>query len=150
MKVQRIYIDTSVVGGCEDDEFREASLAFFAGVRKGRFRLLVSDLLLEELAGAPAQVRFHLPRAGRENVFKVLGDDESLELGQRYLDAGVVGPASGNDALHVAIATVARADVVASWNFKHIVHVDKVRGFNAVNLREGYPLIDIRSPLELI
>ena len=69
---------------------------------------------------------------------------------QRYLDAGVVGPASGNDALHVAIATVARADVVASWNFKHIVHMDKVRGFNAVNLSEGSPLIDIRSPLELI
>ena len=62
----------------------------------------------------------------------------------------MVGPASANDALHVALATVAGADVVASWNFKHIVHLDKVRGFNAVNLVEGYPPIDIRSPLELI
>src|ERR1035437_7130810 len=141
------YPDTSLVGGCEDEEFREASLVFFEMVRAGGLWLLVSDLLVEELAGAPEAVRAHLPAIGTRNVFYVKAEEEAMRLGRLYLEAGVLGPASANDALHVAIATVARADVVASWNFKHIVHLDKVRGFNAVNLREGYRLIDIRSPL---
>ena len=45
---------------------------------------------------------------------------------------------------------IAHADLIVSWNFRHIVHFDKIRGFNAVNLQEGYPLIDIRSPKEVI
>jgi hypothetical protein len=55
-----------------------------------------------------------------------------------------------DDAHHVAIATVARVDVIVSWNFRHIVHFDKIRGFNAVNFREGYPAMEIRSPKELV
>lgn len=150
MKPLRIYLDTSAVGGCEDVEFREPSLALFARAAEGLVRLVVSDLLLGELAGAPEQVRQHLETLDRSRVIAVAVTAEAEALAACYLAAGVVGPASANDALHVALATVAGADVVASWNFKHIVHLDKVRGFNAVNLVEGYPPIDIRSPLELI
>jgi hypothetical protein len=71
-------------------------------------------------------------------------------LCEAYLEAGVVTPQSSNDAHHVALATVARADVIVSWNFRHIVHLDRIRRFNAVNLRDGYPLIDIRSPKEIV
>jgi len=41
-------------------------------------------------------------------------------------------------------------DVLVSWNFKHIVNFDKIKLFNSVNLKLGYPIIDIRSPLEFI
>lgn len=150
MKPLHVYLDTSAVGGCEDDEFREASLALLAKASTGRIRLMVSDLLLSELAGAPEAVRMRLEQIDGSRVISVVTDEEAEELARRYLAANVVGPASANDALHVALATVAGADVVASWNFKHIVHLDKVRGFNAVNMAEGYPLIDIRSPRELI
>ena len=75
---------------------------------------------------------------------------EARSLRDCYVAAGIVGPAQVNDALHVAQTTVARADVIASWNFKHIVHYDKIRLFNAVNLREGYSLVDIRSPMEIV
>lgn len=150
MHILLTYIDTSVVGGCEDDEFREASLEFFAKVRQGRLRVMVSDLLLVELRGAPDAVKAHLPEAGHDGVTRASLGEEARALADAYLAAGVVGPASHNDALHVAIATVEGADVVVSWNFKHIVHVDKVRAFGAVNLREGYRVIDIRSPLEII
>ena len=75
---------------------------------------------------------------------------ESEQLRDAYLAAGVVGPAAMNDAHHVALATVARADLIVSWNFRHIVHVEKIRRFNAVNLMEGYVTIDIRSPREVV
>lgn len=150
MKALRVYLDTSVVGGCEVEEFQEASMALLQKIADGYLTALVSDLLVAELAQAPENVRKHLPSVGSSGISQVLTGDEALDLSRRYLVAGVVGPASANDALHVALATVGGADVVASWNFKHIVHLDKVRGFNAVNLVEGYPLIDILSPLELI
>ena len=54
-----------------------------------------------------------------------------------------------NDMLHIAVATVADADIVVSWNFRHIVRFDKIRQFNAVNLVAGYTVIAIRSPLEV-
>ena len=67
-----------------------------------------------------------------------------------YVGAQVVGPSSRNDAHHVALATLARADLIVSWNFKHIVHIDRIRRFNAVNLMEGHPTIEIRSPREVV
>lgn len=150
MHILLTYIDTSVVGGCEDDEFREPSREFFSQVREGSLRMMVSDLLFLELMGAPQAVKEHLPEAGHAGVIRRTLSDEAKELAEAYLAAGVVGPASRNDALHVAIATVEGADVVVSWNFKHIVHMDKVRAFGAVNLRLGYRVMDIRSPLEII
>ena len=149
MKTQRVYIDTSVIGGCEDDEFKEASLALLRDAKLGLLRLVVSDHMLAELAGAPTAVRQHLAELDDWTMEAVTGDAECLALRDKYLAAGVVGPASASDALHVAIATVAEASLLASWNFRHIVHYDKARQFNAVNLREGYGLVEIRSPVEI-
>jgi hypothetical protein len=56
----------------------------------------------------------------------------------------------GDDALHVALATVTRCDKIVSWNFRHIVHSDKIRYYHAVNLMQGYDLIEIFSPKEVI
>jgi hypothetical protein len=61
-----------------------------------------------------------------------------------------VGAAHASDALHVALATVTHADMIVSWNFRHIVHFDKMREFNAVNVREGYGRLEILSPLEVV
>lgn len=49
----------------------------------------------------------------------------------------------------MAAATVARADAIVSWNFKYIVRMDRIRGFNAVNLAEGYAMIQIVRPKEV-
>lgn len=67
-----------------------------------------------------------------------------------YLAAGVVGPASSNDAAHIAVATVADVDIVVSWNFKHIVHFDKIAGFEGVNLLHGFRSPRIHSPKEVV
>lgn len=74
---------------------------------------------------------------------------EAERLAEAYMNAEVVPAASRIDALHVALASVARADLVVSWNFKHMVQLRRIHAFHAVNLVHGYPLIDIRSPLEV-
>ncbi|NLG84430.1 MAG: type II toxin-antitoxin system VapC family toxin [Firmicutes bacterium] len=81
----------------------------------------------------------------------VLSDsDEADELAEAYLQHGIVGPGSRSDALHVALATIAEADVLVGWNFKHMVNIGKIRLFSAVNLERGYRPIDIRSPKEVL
>ena len=150
MKKLRIYIDTSVVGGCHDEEFREPSNQLLDMARAGDITLLVSDLLATELTNAPEAVKAVLAGLPGEAVDSVNITAEATELRSAYMTAEVVGAKHGNDALHVALATVAKADLIVSWNFRHIVHFDKIRGFNAVNLREGYFPIEIHSPLEVV
>ena len=150
IRALRIYIDTSTVGGCLDEEFMEASCKLFELFRSGQATALVSDLLLRELEEAPIKVQEILPSLPQSSIEPVLLDDEAAYLKDRYLAQGVVQTKHSNDALHVAIAVVARADMIVSWNFKHIVHFDKMRGFNAVNLQEGYARLDIFSPLEVV
>jgi hypothetical protein len=54
------------------------------------------------------------------------------------------------DALHIAIATINQVNVLASWNFKHIVNLDRIRMYNSVNLKNGLPMLEIRTPREIL
>lgn len=146
----RIYADTSVFGGCFDDEFAEDSGAFFKEVSDGRFTLVVSSVTLAELVGAPEKVREILSGLPTEQVEGLPDSPEIRALRDAYLQAGVVGPGSERDAEHVAAATVAEVDLIVSWNFRHIVHFDKIRGYNGVNLLHGYGLLSVHSPREVI
>jgi predicted nucleic acid-binding protein len=150
MPTPRYYVDTSVIGGCYDEKFATASRALLARVRKGELTLIASSLLIEELEPSPPRVRRILDELPASHVQRIIASEESSNLQASYLRAKVVGNASAQDAHHVALATIARADIIVSWNFKHIVNVDKIKGFNAVNLMLGYNTIDIRSPLEVI
>jgi predicted nucleic acid-binding protein len=150
MKKLRVYIDTSVIGGCFDPGFEVESNALFERAGKGDMTLVTSDLLVAEIKTAPQMVRDFYQSLPANVVEVVVADPEAEGLQAAYLAAGVVGPANEDDALHVAIATTARCDVIVSWNFRHIVHYDKIRGYNAVNIREGYPAIAIHSPKEVV
>jgi hypothetical protein len=145
----RVYADTSVYGGVLDDEFTQPSRAFFDRVREGHFVLVVSALVEDELQEAPSEVRewFGLFRVGAESVAVT---PEAVALRQAYLDAGIVTSRSVDDAFHVALATVARCAMIVSWNFRHIVHYQKVPLYNAVNLLHHHSTLEIHSPLEVI
>ena len=150
MHRQRIYVDTSVVGGCLDREFSAESAALMEMARRNEIVLLLSDLLFQELEDAPRDVMAIVKELPPDSYVLVDTNDEAEFLQERYLEAGILGETWQDDALHVAIATVARADLIVSWNFKHIVQVGKIRRFNAVNLTHGYQAIDIRSPREVV
>jgi hypothetical protein len=146
----RIYTDTSVLGGCEDEEFAEHSIQLMEGFVRGARVLVLSSLTIQELAAAPAEVRRRLASVPEAHIETLQLDTEAKELAEAYMAAGVLTGTMRADAQHIAIATVARVDVLVSWNFKHIVHLQRIRGYNSVNLRQGYPMIEIRTPREVL
>lgn len=147
---QRIYIDTSVVGGYFDEEFKEATIKLFERLENSEIIFVVSDLLDLELLNAPTQVREHLLKYSSDKFQRVELTEEAIKLADSYITERVVGKTSLEDCRHIALATVNKVDVLASWNFKHIVNLDRIKGYNSVNLRFGYSIIEIRSPKDLI
>lgn len=150
MKKIRIYADTSVFGGCFDDEFEIESRALFDDIRYGKFILVISSTTLREIGEAPLHVQEVLTSLPAERVELIEYSEEIAELRDRYVAAGVVGSSSLFDAEHIAAASVAGVDIVVSWNFKHIVHYEKISGYHAVNIVNGYKTVSIYSPKEVV
>ena len=149
MKIQRVYLDTSVIGGCFDPEFSEWSNALFTDFKSKNYIPVVSDLVEAEIQDAPNFVQkkfFELIESGCEIL---TADRETIGLANQYQERKILTPKFFYDGLHIAIATVNRIDILVSWNFKHIVHFNKIHLFNAVNLEMGYKPIDIYSPREV-
>ena len=149
MRRQRIYIDTSVIGGCFDEEFAEDSNRLFDAIRAGRALAMVSPVTTDELEGAPEAVRRVLDELPAGSIMALADTEEVDRLTEAYLQAGAVTERFRGDAAHIAFATVYQADVLVSWNFRHIVNLWRIQQFNAVNLSQGYRTLEIRSPLEL-
>ncbi len=146
----RLYFDTSVFGGVYDEEFEEISTLLFEKVKLGQIICVYSDLSETELQNAPERVRNFFSDLPKEFTQLVEVTEEAYELAQIYLDEKVVGQTSADDCRHIATATINRVDYLVSWNFKHIVNVFRIRGYNSINLRCGYPQLDIRSPKEIV
>ncbi len=145
---QRIYIDTSVFGGYYDDEFAEHTKPLFNRLKNNEFKLLFSSVTQDELNNAPDRVKDLVKGLKVEYTEFLDVTDEATELASEYIAEGVVGQTSFADCLHIALATINRADYLISWNFKHIVNVDRIRGYNSINIKKGYKQLEIRSPRE--
>lgn len=145
-----MYADTSAIGGCLDDEFREPSRRLFDAFAAGEAVLVLSDLTLLELERAPESVRQILADVPSIHTELIEFDEEAAELADRYISDGVIGSRMRLDAQHIATATVSRVDVLVSWNFRHIVNLERIHGYNSVNLRHGYSPIEIRTPREVL
>ncbi len=148
--IKRVYIDTSIVGGQFDKEFSADTIPFFNAVTNGQLLILVSDLLEAELLGAPQHVRDFLATLPPRQIENIRLTQDAAELADQYILAKVVGQTSRADCQHIAMATLEKVDVLASWNFKHIVNLDKIRGYNGINYQLGHNMIEIRTPKEII
>lgn len=147
---KRIYTDTSVIGGCLDVEFDNDSLALFKGFNSGTSIIVLSSLTLAELERAPQAVKEIISGVPTQFVEYVTLTEEAQQLAETYLQQNVVSEKSRVDAQHIATATINRVDVLVSWNFKHIVNLDRIHGYNSVNLKLGYPILEIRTPAEVL
>ena len=150
MRPQRIYIDTSIVGGFFDNEFETDTKALFKRLEKREVVFVISEVLSRELKDAPEHVRTLLDHYPADCIEKVPITNEADELAKKYIAEKVVGKTSLDDCRHIALATLHKVDVLASWNFRHIVNLYRIRGYNAVNLKNGCATIEIRNPRELI
>ncbi len=144
----RLYLDTSVFGGFFDDEFSEHTIPLFERISKGEFILIYSTITQEELRNAPNQVKTLVTNLKMEFTEYVELHSEAVELATNYIQENVVGKTSFTDCLHIALATLSNADYLVSWNFKHIVNIQRIKGYNSVNRMKGYAQLEIRSPLE--
>ena len=145
----RVYADTSVIGGCIDEQFRGPSLRLIERCARGEVALVVSTLTLEELNPAPQAVRDVLSNLGVDAYEVVAITEEIKALAESYIGSGALGARMRSDARHIAAATLARVDVLASWNFRHIVNLRRIRLYNEINRRMGHAIVDIRSPKAL-
>lgn len=145
---QRIYIDTSVFGGYFDEEFAEHTIPLFDRLKNNEFTLLFSSVTQDELENAPDKVKELVKSIKTDSTEFLDTTDEAVDLATEYITEKVVGQTSYADCLHIALATINRADFLVSWNFKHIVNVQRIRGYNSINIKNGYRQIEIRSPRE--
>ena len=145
---QRLYIDTSVFGGYFDEEFSEHTKPLFERLSNNEFIMLYSGVTQDELENAPIKIVDLFRNIKLETSEFLTVNDEAIELATEYITEKVVGKTSFADCLHIALATINRADFLISWNFKHIVNVERIRGYNSINIKKGYKELEIRSPRE--
>ena len=145
----RIYIDTSVLGGCFDPEFATWSNGLMRDFRTGRHVPVLSDVTAAEVASAPEAVRdLHQEMLGLAGAVLPV-TSAVLTLVTEYEAKKILGAKFRADMQHIALATIAAVDALVSWNFKHIVRLEKIRLFNAVNVESGYRALSIRYPREV-
>ncbi len=147
--IKKIYIDTSVFGGYFDKLFEKETKPFFKTIIEKQIIVLISEILELELYRAPDYVRSLYESLPEGFIERIELTDEVRVLSEKYILEKVVGNTSRADCQHIALATINKADVLVSWNFKHIVNLEKIRGYNSINFREGYQMTEIRTPKEI-
>ncbi len=146
----RIYVDTSVFGGCFDPEFELWSNQLIDLFMIGKHKAVISEVTESELKFAPGHVSKVLSNIPGKNLEIVKFSKEAAILSEHYIREKIVSKKSLPDTQHIAAATIEKVDLLVSWNFKHIVNYDKIRLYNSVNLKFGYSVLEIRNPRDLI
>lgn len=146
----KTFVDTSVFGGYFDEEFKEWSIKLINEIKEGLKIVVISDLTLRELEDAPRKVSNIVEEIPEQYKKYVVLDDNAKYLANKYIEEEAISRKHLVDAQQIAIATINKVDVLVSWNFKHIVNLNRIRLYNATNLKYGYQIIEIRTPREII
>ena len=148
--IQRFYFDTSVIGGVFDTEFAEHSTILMEKVKLGQIKIVISNVTEREILKAKMVIRDFYTGLSKEFIEFVELSPEAITLAETYVKENVVGDTHIDDCFHIAMATIHTVDILVSWNFKHIVNIYRIRGYNSVNLKLGYKTLEIRSPKEIV
>lgn len=149
MRTPTLYLDTSILGGYFDDEWKQPTQELWQQMRAGQWHFVCSDVTTDEIEGAPERVRtLFIATFQPETLIET--NEEMDALAAAYVAHGVVTAKYEDDARHVAACTVSGVNLLVSWNFRHLVNMQREAGFNGVNLLKGYPAIRIVNPMEII
>jgi predicted nucleic acid-binding protein len=130
--------------------YAEFTKPLFARLKNSEFVLIFSTVTQAEISEAPKSVQELVKSLDANLTEFVEATAEAVNLAQEYIAEKVVGQTSFADCLHIAIATINKADYLVSWNFKHIVNEKRIRGYNSINIKNGYKQLEIRSPREFM
>ena len=132
-----------------DSEFSKWSVGLMEEFARGDRLPVISEVTMNELSKASKEVRSILDRVPGSRIIFALRTPEAEDLANKYISEGALDNKHKIDAMHIAIATVEHVDLLVSWNFRHIVNIERIHAFNAVNLKSGYGLLEIRSPRDV-
>ncbi len=132
------------------NQYAEQMKPFWNAVREGHIGIIVSDILDAEVKKAPKIVRDFYNGLPESQIERIVSTEKSDALAAQYIVENVVGPTSLDDCKHIALASLNYADVLVSWNFRHVVNATRILGYNSVNMKLGYAQINIRTPLEVV
>jgi predicted nucleic acid-binding protein len=149
----RVYIETSALGFYYDDKApreRDAIRRLLGRIEKRELEGLTSEVTLEEVRAAPANLSTRLLQVVERMAIPIMPvTPEIARLAEVYLQAGVIPRTHPADAVHVAVGVVCKADVIASYNLKHLASYRAVALVNSLNRERGHPIIDIRTPEQI-
>ena len=145
----KLYLDTSVFSAYYDERTPERmQMTRDFRLVLERHEKLCSDLTIEELGQARSGLREKL--LGLAQGFTVINlTDEMRELAKLYVREGLVPSKYFADALHIAAAVLGGADILVSWNFKHLVKRSTRLLVNYINANQGLRTIEILAPPEV-
>jgi predicted nucleic acid-binding protein len=152
-ETKRVYVDNSVVSGMFDDHMPERvehMRQFWQAVIDGKIRIIASDVMRIELDNAPMHVQDFFGDLPESQIEHVKSTDESDDLATQYISTKVISENHKNDCKHIAIATIANADAVVSWNCEDMVNPNRIPKYNEVNTKHGYQEIKIQTPKEFM
>ncbi len=149
-----LYLDTSVIGALLDEDMPERvriTRDLLDSIVEGKHTGVISNIVLEEIDRGPEELKRKLISEIQKVPFKVVTEDEnSADLLEVYEQEGFIRKGARMDLRHLAISTTIGVDALVSWNFRDIVNIRTRRAVHSVNLRLGYPLVEIVSPEEVM
>lgn len=154
MKKQKIYLDTSVVSHLDAPDTPEKmadTLRLWDFIKAGKYDVVLSSVMFDELMKCPEPKRSLLVQYVGEIVYQQISvTDDILALADKMIDFGVLRQKSLDDCRHIAAALITQCDLILSWNFKHIVNPNTIKGVKVIATLEGYKDVLICTPTMLV
>lgn len=154
MKKLKLYLETTVWNFLFSDteiEKRNWTCELFSDIRKEKYDISISDVVLEEIRRAQYHRRIQIENAMQTySPIHLEINDECIELVKKYLTAQFIPSRYIDDMNHIAIASVHNIDVLLSWNLRHLVKLKTKRYVNSINMTEGYKSMEILTPQEVV
>lgn len=151
MNKTKVYLDTSVISYLEQTDAPEQmqiTRNVWETLKSGKYDIYISDVVVKELSNCKDENKRKLLLGHLSEIkYNVVDlDEKTVEFAEHIIDFGILKKRSYDDCQHISAAIISNCDFIMSWNFKHIVNLDTIKGIKVLTTMEGYKNIAIYSP----